>query len=160
MCSVSALAHHKSAWLVCDKLLLVDLENINNTPACAPTFRGITASSGGLPKAWSKLFLSHTSCKGEKCLLGLGRGSAAPGYCSPGTGALQELPQRETTGPGVPLLCEASVHSPEVLLHLPVSHSPTAHRSMATRGFTGKNFNLNVCFFTKCINGILWLQNG
>lgn len=56
-----------------------------------------------------------------------------------------------STGTAVPLLWEFS----EVLLHPSVSHSPTAYHSMETMSFTGKNFNLNLCFFTKCVNGIL-----
>lgn len=95
-------------------------------------------------KSLIKAFAVSHRLQGRKALARAGLGCAPPA-------ALQELPHRDpSTGTGVPWLCEASEHTPELLLHPPVSHSPTAHPPMENRIFTGKNFSLDLGFLTKC----------
>lgn len=60
-----------------------------------------------------------TGCKGEKLLLVGAAAAWARG--SAGTAP------KGSTGTGAPWLCEASEHTPEVLLHPPVSHCSSFH---------------------------------
>lgn len=102
----------------------------------------------GLGKGWERTGKGLGRAEGAGMGLGWGWEEMCPSWLlHPWDGAAP----KGSTGTAVPLLWEFS----EVLLHPSVSHSPTAYHSMETRSFTGKNFTLNLCFFTKRMNGIL-----